>query len=108
MVQRAEVVEAETLDAAVEMVCRGRVVGRAAALPVLMAESARLRGSRVLDDGFAVISYVAMVPKGQAVHLAYVSEFIEEAKSGGLVKKTIEAVSLRGIQVAPVASKPAQ
>jgi len=108
MLKRAELVETDTLDAAVEMVRTGRADGRAAPRPVLMAESARLPGSRVLDDGFAVISYVAMVPKGQAGHLAYVSEFIEEAKSGGLVKKTIEAVSLRGIQVAPVASKPAQ
>ena len=37
-----------------------------------------------------MISYVAMVPKGNAERLAYVNEFIEEAKASGLVKQTIE------------------
>jgi polar amino acid transport system substrate-binding protein len=106
--KRAELVGTDTLDAAVELVRTGGADGRAAPRPVLLAESARLPGSRVLDDGFALISYVAMVPKGQAGRLAYVSDFVEEAKSGGLVKRTIEAAGLRGIQVAPAGSKPAQ
>jgi polar amino acid transport system substrate-binding protein len=108
MLKRAELVGTDTLDAAVELVRTGGADGRAAPRPVLLAESARLPGSRVLDDGFALISYVAMVPKGQAGRLAYVSEFIEEAKSGGLVKRTIEAAGLRGIQVAPVGKPSAQ
>ena len=108
MLKRAELVGTDTLDAAVELVRTGGADGRAAPRPVLLAESARLPGSRVLDDGFAIISYVAMVPKGEAGRLAYVSEFIEEAKSGGLVKRTIEAAALRGVQVAPVGKSIAQ
>ena len=65
-------------------------------------------GFRVLDDGYAVILYVAMVPKGQAGRLAYVGEFIEEAKASGLVKQTIERGGLRGVQVAPAGSKSTQ
>jgi polar amino acid transport system substrate-binding protein len=106
--KRAELMGTDTLDAAVELVRTGHADGRAGPRPVLLAESARLPGSRVLDDGLAVISYVAMVPKGQAGHLAYVSEFIEEAKSGGLVKRTIEASGLRGVQVAPVGKPSTQ
>jgi polar amino acid transport system substrate-binding protein len=41
------------------------------------------------------------VPKGQAEWLAYISEFIEEAKASGLVQKVIEHVGVRGVQVAP-------
>jgi len=97
----AELVGTDSLDAAVELLRTGGADARAAPRPVLLAESARLPGSRVLDDGFAIISYVAMVPKGQAGRLAYVSEFIEEAKAGGLVTRAIEAAGLHGIQVAP-------
>jgi hypothetical protein len=42
-----------------------------------------------------------MVPKGRAAWLAYVTEFIEETKASGLVKKTLEDADVRGIQVAP-------
>ena len=106
--KRAELVGTDTLDAAVELVRTGHADGRAAPRPVLLAESARLPGSRVLDDGFASISYVAMVPKGQAGRLAYVSEFIEEAKASGLVKRTIERGGLRGVQAVPVGSRSTQ
>ncbi len=74
--KRAELVGTDTLDGAVELVRAGGADGRAAPRPVLLAESARLPGSRVLDDGFALISYVAMVPKGQAGRIAYVNDFI--------------------------------
>ena len=108
MLKEARFVDVNSLDAAVELLRTGGADARAAPRPVLLAESASLPGSRVLDDGFAVISYVAMVPKGQAGRLAHVSEFIEEAKSGGLVKQTIEAAGLRGVQVAPSRSKSMQ
>ena len=50
-----------------------------------------------------------MVPKGNAGHLTYVSDFldvsdfleVEEAKATGLVKQIIDRASLRGLQVAP-------
>lgn len=108
MLKHAELVGTDSLDAAVELLRTGGADARAAPRPVLLAESVRLPGSRVLDDGFAAISYVAMVPKGQAGRLAYVSEFIEEAKASGLVKQTIERGGLRGVQVAPAGSKSTQ
>jgi polar amino acid transport system substrate-binding protein len=70
---------------------------------VLLSLSDKAPGSRVLDDGFANISWVAMVPKGKADHIAYVSDFLEEAKASGLIKHTIDQVKLRGLQVAPAA-----
>lgn len=41
------------------------------------------------------------VPKGQLGRHAYVSDFIEEAKTSGLVKQTVERAGLRGVQIAP-------
>jgi ABC-type amino acid transport substrate-binding protein len=54
-----------------------------------------------LADGFATISLAAMIPKGNPGHLAYVSEFIEEAKASGLIKQIIDRNDLEGVKVAP-------
>jgi len=55
----------------------------------------------VLEDGFGLNRVAALVPKGHAGHLAYVSEFIEEANASGLVQKAIDCAGLRGVKVAP-------
>jgi hypothetical protein len=39
-----------------------------------------------------------------AGRLAYINEFVEEAKASGLVQRTIQRAGLRGVQVAPLAS----
>jgi len=105
LLKKAELVRTDTLPAAVELVRTGGAHARAGPRQAVLAESVKLPGSRVLADGFAVISSAALVPKGHAGRLAYVSEFIEEAKASGLVKKIIEDAGLRGVQVAP-ARKP--
>jgi hypothetical protein len=41
------------------------------------------------------------VPKGHDGRLAYINEFIEEAKASGLVNRMIEALALQGVRAAP-------
>ena len=84
-----------------DMVRAGKIDAYAAPRVVLLALSNKAPGSRVLDDGFANIVWVAMVPKGKAGHLTYVSDFLDETKATGLVKQTIDQANLRGLQVAP-------
>jgi polar amino acid transport system substrate-binding protein len=62
--------------------------------------SAELPGTHVIEDGFASVFFAGFVPKGNAARLAYVGEFLEEAKSSGLVKQFIDQNSLRGLTVA--------
>jgi len=42
-----------------------------------------------------------VVQKGQAARLAYISEFIEQAKASGLVQRAIERSGLPGYKEAP-------
>ena len=42
-----------------------------------------------------------MVPKGKGGRIAYVSDFIEEAKATGLVKQIIDQANIHGVKVAP-------
>ena len=101
ILKHAELVRIDSIAAAIDMVRAGKIDAYAAPRVVLLALSDKAPGSRVLDDGFANIVWVAMVPKGKAGHVAYVSDFLEEAKTTGLVKQTIDQANLRGLQVAP-------
>jgi len=106
--KRAELVRTDSIAAALDLLRTGRAETYAGPRPSLLQESTQLPGSRVLEDGFSVIRWAAAVPKGNPGRLAYISEFIEEAKASGLVKQTIEAGGLRGIQVAPAGNPSTQ
>ena len=101
ILKHAELVRIDSIAAAIDMVHAGKVDAYAGPRVVLLSLSNKAPGSRVLEDGFSNIVWTAMVPKGNAGHIAYVSDFIEEAKATGLVKQTIDQANLRGLQVAP-------
>ena len=68
----------------------GRVDAWASILPTLLEYSARLPGSRVLPGAYGANRPALVVPKGQAARLAYLCEFVEQAKASGLVQQAIE------------------
>jgi hypothetical protein len=76
----AKLLQADTLTAAVGMVGTGEADAFAAPRVELFGLSAQVPGSRVLDGAFALSGYAASVPKGHAGHLAFVSDFLEQAK----------------------------
>src|SRR5271166_2529850 len=104
-VKRAELVGAEMPDTAFDMLRAGHTDAFAAPREQLLDYSTKLPGSRVLEDSYGINLVGMAVPKGKAGRLAYISEFIEEAKASGLVQRIIESGGLRGFQVA-VAPKP--
>lgn len=101
LLKQAELVRAADIKAAVELIRAAQAHAVAAPRPVLLVQAEKLAGSRPLDEGFAQISYAAVVPKGKTGWLAYINEFIEEAKTSGLVRQTIDSAGLQGVQVAP-------
>ncbi len=48
-----------------------------------------LAGSRVLKDRYGVNLAAMVVATGQARRLAYINEFVEEAKASGLVQQAV-------------------
>jgi polar amino acid transport system substrate-binding protein len=94
-------VRTESHAAAVELLRAGGAELKASPRFVLALEAQGLLGSRLLDGGFNEISYAAIVPKGQAGRLAYVNEFVEEAKASGLIMRIIESLGLQGVRIAP-------
>ncbi len=98
--KRAELIRTDSHAAAVELLRTGEADAKSSPRPVLITESVTLPGSRVLDDGYAEIYFAALVPKGRTARLAYINEFVEDAKVSGLVGRIIEAIGLQGVRVA--------
>jgi polar amino acid transport system substrate-binding protein len=66
---------------------------------------AKVPGSRILDGGFMNSTTSVALPKGKPEALAYVTQFIEEAKASGLVRKAFDELGLKTSQVAPAGMK---
>jgi polar amino acid transport system substrate-binding protein len=99
VLKNAETVSAETPDAAFDLLRTGQADAWASPRFSVVGSSAKLPGSRVLEDRYGANLVALAVPKGEAGRLGYVTEFIEEAKASGLVQRAIERAGLIGYQV---------
>jgi polar amino acid transport system substrate-binding protein len=99
--RNAELISAETPDAAFDLLRTGRVEAWASTRPALLEFSTQLSGSRVLEDCFGANFTAMVVPKGRPERLAYISDFVEDAKASGLVQRAINDSGWRGVRVAP-------
>jgi polar amino acid transport system substrate-binding protein len=101
----AELVTADTPDAAFVLLRDGKVDAWASVRPALMEYSAELAGSRVLADSYGANFPALVVPKGQPARLAYIGEFVEEAKTSGVVQRAIDRAGQPGYRVAAPAKR---
>ena len=100
LLRHAEQLGAETADAAFELLRSGYADAWASVRPALLDYSGRLSGSRVLADSYGANHPALIVAKGKTARLAYLSEFIEEAKTSGLVQRAIERAGQAGYEMA--------
>ena len=101
ILKQATLVRAETQAAGIGLLRSGAIDAYAAPRSALLSLSAQVPGSHVLADAFATTSWAGFVPKGHDGRLAYVSEFVERAKTEGMVARLIAREGLRGIDVTP-------
>lgn len=99
-------VEFTKVDLAVAAMQEGRIQAIALSRESLSGLVGKLPGSRILDDAFLNSSTAVCVPKGRPAALAYASEFIEEAKASGLVRRALDEMGLTSSQVAPKGMRP--
>ena len=103
IMKNAEAILFDLPNAAFEAVRDGRADTWASARYGLLEPASRLPGSRVLEDRYGANLIAMAVPKDKIGRLAYIREFIEEAKASGLVQRSIDGAGLRGYQVVPPA-----
>jgi polar amino acid transport system substrate-binding protein len=99
-------VEFAKVDLAAQAMLEGRIAAIALSRESLGGLAKKIAGSRILDDAFLNSSTSVCVPKGRPAALAYVSEFIEEAKASGLVRRALDEMGLTASQIAPAGMKP--
>jgi polar amino acid transport system substrate-binding protein len=58
---------------------------------------------RMLDGRFTAVQQAACTPKNGDAAAQYLREFVEDAKSSGLVAQLVEKNGVRGVSVAPPA-----
>lgn len=103
---RATFVAVPGVDAAISGMKAGEIDCIALSRESLSGLAAKIPGSRILDGGFLNSSTAVAVPKGKPQALAYVSQFVEDAKASGLVRKAFDTMNLHNSQVAPAGMKP--
>jgi len=99
--KHAELVGSDLPDAAFDLLRSGKAHAFAAPREVLIDYAATLPGARVLDDAYGVNNIGVGITKGEAGRLAYISEFVDDAKASGLVRGAIERGGLPTFRVAP-------
>jgi len=62
-----------------------------------------LPGSLIVDGGFQQTGIAIAVPKDRTVALAYVTDFMENAKASGIVRRALDSPGLKNEKVAPPA-----
>ncbi len=101
ILKHAAAIGSELPDAAFDLLRTGKVEAFALPREQLRDYSAKLPGSRVLDDSYGVNRVAIAVSKGRAGWLAAISQFIAAMKASGLVQRAIERGGLRGFEVVP-------
>src|SRR6476646_231044 len=99
--KHAQLIYAATPDPTFELLRNGQADAFASVRGVLLGYAPKLPGSRVLEEHYGA-NLVGMVgSRDQTARLAYISEFIEQAKASGSVQQAIERSGLPGYLVAP-------
>lgn len=97
--KHARFVRASSPDAAFDLILTGKVDVLAGVRQTLVANSAKLAGSRVFDDRFMAIGQAMGVVKGRGEAVKYLREFIEAMKASGFVARALEKAGVRGVRV---------
>jgi len=97
----ATTVKVKTPDEAVELMRSGKLDAIALSRESVGGLVEALPGSRVLEEAFLNSTTAVAVPQHKPAARTYVTEFIEEAKASGLVRRALDAMGLKTSQVAP-------
>ena len=101
IIKQASPVYAETYKSAVDLLRTGNADAFASIREMLLQYSAKLSGSRVLNDSYQSNLAGIAVAKGNTGRLAYISEFLDDLKRSGTLQRVIDGAGLRGIEVVP-------
>jgi polar amino acid transport system substrate-binding protein len=103
-IRRADLMRTETLDGAYDAFVRDGLEALAGLKPRLLMDQAKLPGARILDGRFTAVQQAIGTAGANSSGAAFLRDFVEEAKSSGLVARLIARHNVRDLSVAAAAS----
>jgi polar amino acid transport system substrate-binding protein len=97
----AAIVAVPSVSEAIDMLRSGQVDAFALGRDSLVPYQAEVPGSRILDGHFHTTGIAIAVPKQRPTALAYVTAFINEAKTSGFIRQAFDKAGLQSTSVAP-------
>jgi polar amino acid transport system substrate-binding protein len=103
LLKQTKVTPVPAVDEALAMIGSGEADAFALTRDALAPLAARVPGARILDGAFHRTGIGIAVPKNRPNALAYVSAFLEDAKTSGIVRRAFDAAGLKQLALAPAA-----
>jgi polar amino acid transport system substrate-binding protein len=101
-IERAELVQSASLDAAFDQFVAEKLDVLAGLRPRLLADARRLPGARILEGQFTAVQQAIGTARGNEAGAAFLHDFVEEAKASGAVAALIARHGVTGLSVAPL------
>jgi polar amino acid transport system substrate-binding protein len=102
-IKHAELVRADGLDGSYELFAKEKLEVLSGLRTRLIEDAEKLPGSRVLDGQFTAVQQAIGTKRSNGAAAAFLRDFVEEAKSSGLVARLIEKHKVHGLSVAGAA-----
>ena len=98
--KHAELVRVPGVEASVHLFFREKLDVLSGLKPLLIEVAEKHPDTRVLEGRFTAVQQAIGVPKGSDAAVNYLSEFVNNIKSSGLVARLIAKNGIRGVSVA--------
>ena len=102
--KHAQLVMAEGFEATINVFVEEKLDALAGLRVALTEDAKKLPGSRLFKENFATIQQAISTRNANTVGLAFLCEFVEQAKTSGLVAQLIAKHRVNGLVVAPTMS----
>ena len=99
--QHAELVRAEGLNESFDLFVREQLDALAGLKPRLLFDVERIENARILAGRFTAVQQAIGTPAGRPAGFTYLREYVESAKSSGLIAELIARYGVEGLSVAP-------
>lgn len=99
--RHAELVRADSLNDATELFLKGGLDALAGLRTGLLADIGKMPGARILEGQFTAVQQAVGCTRGKPLAAAFLYNFVEGAKSSGLVASLIAKHGAVGLSVAP-------
>lgn len=100
--RHATLVEADGIQGSADLFTKSHLDALAGLKPRLLDDAQKLPGSRLIDGRFTSVQQSIGVPRARAAAAAYLTAFVREIVSSGLLRTAIDRHRAHGLSIAPL------